>query len=120
MTGLLVSVSSVEVSWYDSAAAGTGAGAEENTIIRRASVRDEEECRNMFYRLYQTEERLDGAAGTTARRTVRDLQHPRHPRAERDTLILDVKLVLYRNGTPVFRFSGENLEREIGEQVLTV
>ena len=120
VTGLLVSVSSVEVSWYDSAAAGTGAGAEENTIIRRVSVRDEEECRNMFYRLYQTEERLDGAAGTTARRTVRDLQHPRHSRAERDTLILDVKLVLYRNGTPVFRFSGEKLEREIGEQVLTV
>ena len=113
VTGLLLSVSSAEVSWYDSVEAGTDTEEEKNTIIRRASVRDEEECRGMFYRLYQTEERLDSAAALSA---------PRQPegRTERDTFVLDTKLVLYRNGKPVFRFSGENLEKEIGEQILIV
>lgn len=113
VTGLLLSVSSAEVSWYDSVEAGTDTEEEKNTIIRRASVRDEEECRGMFYRLYQTEERLESAAALSA---------PRQPegRTERDTFVLDTKLVLYRNGKPVFRFSGENLEKEIGEQILIV
>ena len=67
----------------------------------------------MFYRLYQTEERLESAAALSA---------PRQPegRTERDTFVLDTKLVLYRNGKPAFRFSGENLEKEIGEQILIV
>ncbi|MCM1256507.1 MAG: DUF58 domain-containing protein [Roseburia sp.] len=101
--GLLKGMEMVKVYWYDEKAGG----------MAETSIKDTDTCRDMLFRLYQTD--FSGKGSTDAKIFLEEFKN------EKEYLFcLDGNLCFYCGKELLYKFSEKELEKEISEKVFYI